>query len=145
LSQIRASLLLPTFVCLVMIMVGCSGFASAITSATPLAGQSYPTESAAQAETASSPGVIKVSDLPSEGKKTLQLIKSGGPFLYSQDGAVFNNFERLLPAKASGYYHEYTVFTPGSSDRGARRIIAGESGEYYYTDDHYNSFKLIVE
>jgi ribonuclease T1 len=88
---------------------------------------------------------IRISDLPPEAKNTLQLIKKGGPFPYSKDGAVFNNFERLLPVKPSGYYHEYTVDTPGSSDRGARRIVAGSNGEFYYTDDHYNSFKLIVE
>jgi ribonuclease T1 len=90
-------------------------------------------------------GVIKVSDLPIEARKTMLLIKSGGPFPYTNDGAVFNNYERLLPGKSSGYYHEYTVITPGSPDRGARRIVAGSNGEYYYTDDHYNTFKLVVE
>ena len=90
-------------------------------------------------------GVISVEDLPKEGRTTLQLIKSGGPFPYSKDGAVFSNYEGILPKKSSGYYHEYTVITPGSPDRGARRIIAGENGEYYYTDDHYGSFKLIQE
>jgi ribonuclease T1 len=90
-------------------------------------------------------GVVKVSDLPVEARKTMLLIKSGGPFPYTQDGAVFNNYEGLLPGKSSGYYHEYTVITPGSPDRGARRIVAGSNGEHYYTDDHYNSFKLVVE
>jgi len=89
--------------------------------------------------------VINVSELPPEGRTTLALIKSGGPFPYSKDDTVFSNYEGLLPARPGGYYHEYTVVTPGSHDRGARRIVAGGSGEYYYTDDHYRSFKLIQE
>jgi ribonuclease T1 len=89
--------------------------------------------------------VINVVDLPPEGRTALGLIKSGGPFPYSKDGTVFSNYEGLLPAKPGGYYHEYTVITPGSRDRGARRIVAGSNGEYYYTDDHYASFKLIQE
>jgi ribonuclease T1 len=90
-------------------------------------------------------GEVGLSDLPPEARTTLQLIKSGGPFPYSKDGAIFNNFEGLLPKQPAGYYHEYTVITPGSADRGARRIIAGANNRYYYTDDHYVSFKLIVE
>ncbi|XUX00690.1 MAG: ribonuclease domain-containing protein [Dehalogenimonas sp.] len=88
--------------------------------------------------------IITYSDLPQEARTTLQLIETGGPFPFPQDGTVFNNFEGLLPKKTSGYYHEYTVITPGSNDRGARRIITGLSGERYYTDDHYASFKLVV-
>ncbi len=89
--------------------------------------------------------VIGLADLPPEGRTTLALIKSGGPFPYSKDGTVFSNYEGLLPARPGGYYHEYTVTTQGSHDRGARRIVAGGGGEYYYTDDHYRSFKLIQE
>ena len=89
--------------------------------------------------------LINVADLPPEGRTTLSLIKSEGPFPYSKDGTVFSNYEGLLPAKPGGYYHEYTVITPGSHDRGARRIVAGSNREYYYTDDHYSSFKLIQE
>jgi ribonuclease T1 len=73
-------------------------------------------------------------------EKTLALIDAGGPFPYRQDGTVFSNREHLLPAEAHGYYHEYTVPTPGSFDRGARRIVMGRAGEAYYTDDHYRSF-----
>ena len=73
-------------------------------------------------------------------QQTLALIDAGGPFLYRQDGTVFSNREHLLPAEAHGYYHEYTVPTPGSADRGARRIVMGSQGEAYYTDDHYRSF-----
>ena len=73
-------------------------------------------------------------------QQTLALIDAGGPFPYRQDGTVFSNREHLLPAEAHGYYHEYTVPTPGSADRGARRIVMGNQGEAYYTDDHYRSF-----
>lgn len=73
------------------------------------------------------------------------LIKQGGPFPYKRDGVVFSNRERRLPSRPSGYYREYTVPTPGARDRGARRIVAGTEGEYYYTDDHYNTFRRIRE
>jgi ribonuclease T1 len=88
---------------------------------------------------------ILVAQLPPEGRATLQLIKRGGPFPYSRDGVVFSNFERILPKQARGYYHEYTVKTPGISHRGPRRIVCGEVPECYYTADHYKSFKRIVE
>lgn len=88
---------------------------------------------------------IKASDLPPEARQTLDLIARGGPYPYSRDDVTFGNFERILPRKASGYYREYTVRTPGESDRGARRIVAGEAGEKYYTADHYESFKFIAE
>ena len=90
-------------------------------------------------------GSINLSSLPKEANDTLKLIKGGGPFPFAKDGAVFSNYEGFLPAKQTGYYHEYTVITPGSSDRGARRIIAGSPREYYYTGDHYRSFKRIVD
>ncbi len=87
---------------------------------------------------------IAFARLPAEAQSVLRLIAAGGPFPYRQDGLTFENREGLLPKKASGYYREYTVETPGSSDRGARRIIAGTSGERYYTDDHYASFKQVI-
>ena len=98
-------------------------------------------------------GAIAAAALPQEAHATLQLIKAGGPFPYAQDGSVFGNREKMLPYRQRGYYREYTVRTPGARDRGARRIIAGSgasgdvrtSGEYYYTDDHYNSFRRIRE
>jgi ribonuclease T1 len=90
-------------------------------------------------------GEVRVGDLPIEARATLELIKAGGPFPFRQDGRVFSNRERLLPLKRRGYYREYTVRTPGARDRGARRIVAGGSGEYYYTDDHYRSFRAIRE
>jgi ribonuclease T1 len=84
-------------------------------------------------------------ELPVETRATLALIKAGGPFAYPQDGRVFSNREKLLPVQKRGYYREYTVRTPGVRGRGARRIVAGNSGEYFYTDDHYRSFKRILE
>ncbi|QES05578.1 ribonuclease [Streptomyces venezuelae] len=89
-------------------------------------------------------GHICSSDLPGEAHTTLRLIDAGGPFPYSQDGSVFQNRERILPAHSLGYYHEYTVKTPGVPTRGARRIVTGASAqEDYYTADHYASFDLI--
>ncbi|MDP9982831.1 ribonuclease T1 [Pseudarthrobacter oxydans] len=88
---------------------------------------------------------VKASELPAEAGQTLALIARGGPFPYSRDAATFGNFERILPRKSSGYYKEYTVRTPRESDRGARRIVAGQAGEKYYTPDHYNSFRFIIE
>lgn len=81
--------------------------------------------------------------LPLEARDTLALIEAGGPFPYRQDGATFQNREHRLPERERGYYREYTVDTPGSPDRGARRIIAGGDppSEFFYTDDHYGSFR----
>lgn len=89
-------------------------------------------------------GSICYGALPSQAYDTLELIEAGGPYPYSQDGSVFQNREGVLPSQSSGYYHEYTVKTPGSSTRGARRIVTGQkSQEDYYTADHYVTFKLI--
>ena len=90
-------------------------------------------------------GDISVADLPAEARAALALIKAGGPFPYRQDGRTFGNREKLLPRRDHGYYLEYTVTTPGVRDRGAQRIVAGSSGEFYYTADHYRSFKRIRE
>lgn len=87
----------------------------------------------------------KIGALPAEVRQTLALVKAGGPFPYPQDGKTFQNRERRLPQREPGYYREYTVKTPGAHDRGARRIVAGRGGEYYYTDDHYRSFRRIIE
>ncbi|GAA3009988.1 ribonuclease domain-containing protein [Actinokineospora diospyrosa] len=87
---------------------------------------------------------VPLSSLPSQANDTYRLIRSGGPFPYPQDGTVFQNRERILPSCATGYYREYTVKTPGSSTRGARRIVTGNGGEYFYTSDHYASFRLIT-
>lgn len=86
---------------------------------------------------------IERGDLPPEAITTLALIADGGPFPEDEDGSRFGNYERLLPDEPDGYYAEYTVPTPGSPDRGARRIVAGDGGELYYTADHYASFRRI--
>ena len=97
---------------------------------------------------------VQLGKLPHEARVTLALIKRGGPFPYPRkDGSTFGNFEKRLPEQPRGYYREYTVPTPGSRDRGARRIVAGSgrmgnvatSGEYYYSHDHYRSFRRIQE
>jgi len=88
---------------------------------------------------------IRESALPVEGRRVLALIRAGGPYQYNQDDQVFGNFERVLPARDRNYYREYTVPTPGETDRGTRRIVTGNGGEKYYTGDHYATFKYIAE
>ena len=91
---------------------------------------------------------IPVAQLPPEARHTLALIKQGGPFSHVKDGARFGNYEGVLPKQHRGYYREYTVKTPGARNRGARRIVAGGApprAEYYYTVDHYASFRRIKE
>lgn len=93
---------------------------------------------------------VVVASLPPEARQTHQLILNGGPFPYQKDGTVFGNRERLLPLKRRGHYREYTVKTPGSRDRGARRIVCGgerptEPDACFYTADHYTSFARIVQ
>jgi ribonuclease T1 len=94
-------------------------------------------------------GVVAVSELPPQGVDTYERIRQGGPFPYDKDGVVFGNRERLLPSQKRGYYREYTVKTPGSRDRGARRIVCGGQQPKapeacFYTADHYSSFRKIV-
>lgn len=92
-------------------------------------------------------GTVAVGDLPAEARQTLALIREGGPYPYEKDGSVFGNYERKLPRQRRGYYTEYTVRTPRVRSRGARRIIAGgrdgRHTEFYYTDDHYQTFRRI--
>jgi ribonuclease T1 len=88
--------------------------------------------------------VIDRSDLPPEALDTLDDIANGGPYPFAKDDSIFQNREQLLPLRSNGHYREYTVVTPGESDRGARRIVAGANGELYYTSDHYDSFYEIL-
>ncbi|MCX5213069.1 ribonuclease [Kitasatospora sp. NBC_00240] len=83
------------------------------------------------------------SKLPTPARSTLALIAAGGPYPYRSDGIVFENRESRLPRQRTGYYHEYTVVTPGSQDRGTRRVVTGAVGEQYWTADHYASFQEI--
>lgn len=102
-------------------------------------------QAAERLEAASWLPVVAAAELPAEGRDTLQVIKRGGPFAYQRDGAVFGNYERVLPGQPRGYYREYTVKTPGARNRGARRIVCGPLPECYYSPDHYRTFKRIQE
>jgi ribonuclease T1 len=88
---------------------------------------------------------VRLAELPPEARQTIALVRKGGPYPYARDGAVFVNREGALPKQKRGYYREFTVKTPGERTRGARRIVAGSGGDFYYTDDHYNRFRHILE
>jgi len=103
-----------------------------------------PPAQAGQHEQTSLP-IIAATELPTEARDMLQLIKRGGPFAYDRDGVAFKNYERVLPQRPRGYYHEYTVTTPGVRNRGARRVVCGPLPECYYSADHYQTFKRILE
>jgi ribonuclease T1 len=95
-------------------------------------------------------GTVSLAEMPPEARQTERLIRSGGPFPYGKDGVVFGNRERMLPRQPRGFYHEYTVRSPGSRDRGARRIVCGgtvarEPVACFFTEDHYASFRRIVQ
>lgn len=92
-----------------------------------------------------SEAAIEKKQLPKEAVETIALIRQGGPFPYARDGAAFGNREKLLPPRTRGWYREFTVRSPGERTRGARRIVAGRDGTLYYSDDHYRSFKRILE
>ncbi|MEU2225166.1 ribonuclease domain-containing protein [Streptomyces sp. NPDC018347] len=128
-------LLAGLLVCLSVLLAGCASPAD--TGTAPRAATSTPAWARGMA-------TVPASRLPAEARETLALIDRGGPFPYTRDGIVFGNFERRLPQERRGYYHEYTVPTPGSRDRGARRVVTGEGGETYYTDDHYESFRAVL-
>lgn len=119
------------FLCLVWLLLGVSAPGAAI--------ELRPTGAAL--------GIVRASELPPEAQTTLSLIRREGPFPYERDGVVFKNFERILPRAERGYYREYTVKTPGERSRGARRIVAGGQPPtvFYYTADHYKSFRRIEE
>ena len=107
-------------------------------------GPDAPAASASSTVATASSGWIDASSLPAGARTVLQEIDHGGPFEYpGKDGSVFGNFEGHLPQQPSGYYHEYTVDTPGASTRDTRRIITGRSGELYWTADHYDTFRRI--
>jgi len=88
---------------------------------------------------------VTFAELPPEAQQTLRSIREGGPYPHERDGVVFGNIERLLPSRGRGYYREYTVMTPGVRHRGARRIVEGRGGELYYSEDHYRSFRRVIE
>ncbi|MFE2166768.1 ribonuclease domain-containing protein [Streptomyces sp. NPDC059447] len=116
--------------------VGCGGPNAAPAAAT---GSAVPAPSWAKGM-----ATVRADALPPQARDVLALIDRGGPYPYRQDGTVFGNFEKALPRQKRGYYHEFTVKTPGEPDRGARRIVTGQGGEFYYTDDHYDTFKAVL-
>jgi len=117
--------------------------ALAMALALPATGQARDA-STRSADAAGLPEVV-LAALPAEARATLVLIRAGGPFPFDRDGIVFANREKRLPMRARGYYREYTVKTPGVRTRGARRIVTGQAGELYYSDDHYDSFRRVRE
>lgn len=124
--------------------VGTDGSGGAATNG-PVATSSSAAWAIAEAQPAEWEGpVVSVDALPPEALATLALFASDGPFPYRQDGSTFQNREALLPDRPSGFYREYTVETPGSRDRGARRFVIGEDAAAYYTDDHYESFRFVA-
>jgi ribonuclease T1 len=114
----------------------------------PSQGAERPAERPSSHATATTQGgdaglpVVPLEDLPPEAEETLELIDDGGPFPYDRDGITFENREGILPDEQSGFYREYTVPTPGEDDRGARRIVTG-GDDYFWTEDHYDSFAVI--
>lgn len=87
---------------------------------------------------------IRFSELPAPAKEVIALIESGGPFRFRKDGSVFGNYDGHLPRRPRGYYREYTAQYASRKGRGAKRIISGRGGEFYYTSDHYDSFRRII-
>ncbi len=118
-----------------LLLVGCGGTKTASTAAGALA-PAAPTTGLR---------TVQVSALPAEAVHTLELIAAGGPYPYSKDGITFQNREGVLPRQSGGFYQEFTVVTPSSSDRGARRIVTGQDGSRFYTDDHYTSFREVIQ
>ncbi|MCB9427428.1 MAG: ribonuclease N1 [Actinobacteria bacterium] len=88
---------------------------------------------------------VALRDLPSEAQQAHRLILDGGPYPYPQDDGVFGNREQNLPGQEYGWYREYTIVTPGSPDRGAQRFVVGQDGVFFYTDDHYDSFREVIQ
>ncbi|WP_322919511.1 ribonuclease domain-containing protein [Nocardioides renjunii] len=124
-------------------------FSSPTVAATPTRDSTnFPATPPPSASGATDPGsglpVVRLDDLPPEATRIVEAIADGPPFPEDRDGVTFENREELLPDRARGYYREFTVPTPGSSDRGARRIVAGQGGELYWTADHYRSFSRIA-
>ena len=117
------------------------GLGTTLQNRTPVSPEGFPGSSATS---------VALAALPPQGREVMEQIREGGPFRYEKDGTVFGNRERLLPGQTRGYYREYTVPTPGLSHRGARRIVCGgqqprQPETCFYTEDHYSSFRLIVQ
>ncbi|MFJ9076915.1 ribonuclease domain-containing protein [Streptomyces sp. NPDC102278] len=138
------------FLCVALVgAAGCGAKNPAPTAASPRASGSASASAstggdAAVPKWAKGMATVRADALPRQAREVLALIDKGGPYPYRQDGTVFGNFEKALPRQKRGHYHEFTVTTPGARDRGARRIVTGEGGEFFYTDDHYETFKAVL-
>ncbi|MFF5921233.1 ribonuclease domain-containing protein [Streptomyces flavochromogenes] len=141
--SLRPSRMLLALV-LCVLLAGCSSSSGGAGPAAPARTATGATAEAVAPTGTSGLPTVRAADLPPEARKTLDLIARGGPYPYAKDGAVFSDFERILPREPRGYYREYTVRTPGERDRGARRIVAGRGGEIYWTDDHYETFREVI-
>jgi ribonuclease T1 len=150
-----AALLAALAMLFALLVSACAGIASdagaASPSTDPAAAASLPLSDPARSDSVARPvpadwdgGTVELSGLPPEALATIELISAGGPHPFPQDGATFHNREGILPGRAEGFYREFTVETPGSPDRGARRLVVGEDGAIYYTTDHYDSFRLVI-
>jgi ribonuclease T1 len=137
------SLVLAGVVVLAVLVAAGLGFLHSGQSS-PVGGTPGPAVSAGTGTPRSGLPTVAVADLPVQARDTLALIDRGGPYPYRQDNTVFTNVERILPIRAAGYYHEYTVVTPGSADRGTRRLVVGGQGDIFYTGDHYATFRQVV-
>lgn len=127
-----------------------AGLALAAVLATSLSTMMVQARAPSSALPGSAVASVAYTGLPPQGQEVMEQIRQGGPFRYEKDGTVFGNRERLLPSQKRGYYREYTVPTPGLRHRGARRIVCGGQqprvpDACYYTEDHYSSFRLIVQ
>jgi ribonuclease T1 len=137
--------LLLLLVGLLLVVAACSGAGSTPKpTVTPTPGPAVAAPFSPEPPSDWSGGTIAMGDLPDQAIETLKLVELGGPYPYRQDDGVFGNREGLLPSRPSGAYREYTVVTPGSPDRGARRLVIGEGRFVYYTDDHYDSFRFVT-
>lgn len=141
-TTLRAAVLACGVALLLALTPGCAKNSATLTGPAPTTASHAP---ATTAHSKSGLPVCPLSSLPAETATTVNLIHRGGPFPYSRDGIVFGNFERRLPNQQRGYYHEYTVPTPGAKTRGTRRVITGgepptNPPEFYYTGDHYETF-----
>jgi ribonuclease T1 len=138
----RNLLIAAALAALLLALMAVVGYCARTVSSPPSAGPS--SSARATATPVSGLTTVRLSSLPPEAAATVALIDKGGPYPYDKDGTIFGNLEGLLPKQPRGYYREFTVRTPGSRDRGARRVIAGRAGDLYYTGDHYESFRQIL-
>ncbi len=143
LQRIQRRRPLLALIILLLLLVGGYVARAAQDHGSPSSGPSVSASVRPGATSSRSGAQVALSSLPVQARQTVTLIQHGGPFPYSHDGIVYQNREKQLPTEPAGYYHEYTVVTPGSDDRGERRVVTGKDGRFWYSDDHYASFRQI--